>query len=230
MDDIRKYIDAYKLLLNEDDDDNNGGRRDQSLAGAPEGHAFGHGRREDLDYVEKKVKGVLDRVTLELKGSDAGVFTRLGRRYDQLEMVMARLQSKRNTMNIELKDRTVELFDAEDEILTRVLKTAKITLTLGKMEKRTASPKFNSKQFLDAVYSLAEEVSNVLPELTERIRALETEYTTIGDPYEVSPKLRIKTTPDESIKEEFEEEFEDDDWEEFDIHLQNIYDRMDQLV
>lgn len=214
MNDLRKFIDAYKLLLLEDD----------VLPGAPEGHALGHGRREDLDYVEKKVKNVLDRITLELSGSDASVFTRLGRRYEQLEMVLKRLQSKRNTLNVQLKGRMVEFFDAEDEVLTRVLKTAKVTLTLGKMEMRTPSPKFDAQQFLAEVYALAEEVSEIVPELTERIRALEEKYTEIGTPKEVSPKFIVKI-PKESLEEDV-----GDDWEEFDMHLQSIKDRMEQLV
>ncbi len=213
MNDLRKHIDAYNLL--EDD-----------LPGAPEGHALGHGRQEDLDYVEKKVKGVVDRVTLELQGSQAGVFTKLGRRYEQLQAALARLEQRKDALNVDLKSRTVEFFDAEDEVLTRVLKTSKIALTLGKMEMRTPPPKFNAREFLKEVYALADEISDIVPDLIERITALENKHTELGVPKEVSPKLRIKIEPDESLQEAEG----NDDWEEFDATLQNIYDRMDQLV
>ncbi len=213
MNDLRKFIDATKKLYEDD------------LPGAPEGHALGHGRQEDLEYIEKKIKGVVDRVTIELAGSQAGVFTKLGRRYEQLEAALVRLQQRRETMNVDLKSRMVEFFDAEDEVLTRVLKTSKIALTLGKMEKRTPPPKFNSKEFLKEVYTLADEMSDIIPDLSERISQLEQKYTEIGEPKEVSPKLRIKVNPDESLREDH-----GDDWEEFDMRLQDIYDRMDQLV
>lgn len=216
MNDLRKHIDAYKLLqLNEDDD----------LPGAPEGHALGHGRREDLDYIEKKVKGVVDRVTLELSGAQAGVFTKLGRRYEELQASLTRLEDEREAMNVDLKSRTVEFFDAEDEVLTRVLKTSKIALTLGKMEKRTPPPKFNAREFLKEIYALANEISDIIPDLTERISALENKHTEIGVPKEVSPKLRIKIEPEESLREA-----EGDDWEEFDMRLKSINDRLSRLV
>ena len=215
MNDLRKHIDAYKLLLLEDDD----------LPGEPEGHALGHGRQEDLEYVEKKVKGVLDRVTLELAGSQAGVFTKLGRRYEQLEAALARLQKKRASMNVDLKSRMVEFFDAEDEVLTRVLKTSKLALTLGKMEKRTPPPKFDSKAFFKEVYALADEISDIIPDLGQRIQELEDKYTEIGEPKEVSPKFGVKVFPDESLREA-----EGDDWEEFDMRLRSIYNRMGELV
>lgn len=221
MNDLRKFINITKRLYEDD-----GERRDQSsLLGAPEGHALGHGRKEGLDYIEKKVKKVVDRVTLELAGSKAGVFTKLGRRYELLNLALKRLQGKQETMNIQLKDRMVEFFDAEDEVLTRVLKTAKITLTLGKMEFRTPSAKFDANKFLVEIYNLAEEVSKAVPELTARIQELEAKYTSIGEPKEVSPKLLIKTHTDESLTESF-----DSDWDEFDANLADIKKRMEQLI
>lgn len=213
MNDLRKFINATKKLYEED------------LPGAPEGHALGHGRKKDLDYKEKLVKGVVDRVTLELSGSQAGVFTKLGKRYEQLESALARLQERRETMNVDLKSRMVEFFDAEDEVLTRVLQTSKIALTLGKMEKRTPPPKFNTQAFLKEIYALADEISDIIPDLGERIAQLESKYTELGVPKEVSPKLRIKVNPDESLNEDH-----GDDWEEFDMRLKDIYNRMDQLV
>ena len=216
MNDLRKFIDVTKKLYEADFED---------LPGGPEGHALGHGRKEDLEYIEKKVKGVVNRVTLELAGSQAGVFTKLGRRYEQLEAALARLQQRRETMNVDLKSRMVEFFDAEDEVLTRVLTTSKIALTLGKMEKRTPPPKFDSKAFLNEIYALADEISDIIPDLGERISQLESKYTEIGEPKEISPKLRIKVSRDESLNEDH-----GDDWEEFDMRLKNIYDRMNELV
>lgn len=214
MNDLRTHIDAYKLLQEDDD-----------MPGAPEGHALGHGRKKELDYIEKKVKGVIDRVTVELSGSQAGVFTKLGRRYEQLESALKRLSARREAMNKDLKGRHVEFFDAEDEIYTRVLKTSKITLTLGKMEKRTPPPKFEAQEFLAEVYALANEISDIVPELTGRIQELEAKHTTLGVEREVSPKFGVRI-PKESI----EEDSSVSDWIEIDTRLMDIYNRMDQLV
>ena len=158
----------------------------------PDGHAMGHGRLEDLEYKEKKVKGVVDRVIVSLEGRESAVWTRMANRYRKIKNLIESLSKKRDELNVQLKDELVQIFDAEDEVLTRVVETVSMTVTLGKKETRTSAAKFHTKPFLKDLYSLAEELSNTLPELAEKIREIEEKHTELGKPVEVSPKLGVK--------------------------------------
>ena len=76
-------------------------------------------RREDLVYTEKKSKGVIDKVSTTLSGSDSGRFTKLATRYARMKKAKEKLDEMMATLNADIKEQAVELFDAQDEVLTR---------------------------------------------------------------------------------------------------------------
>jgi hypothetical protein len=72
------------------------------------------------------------------------------------------------------------LFDVEDDIATRVIQTASLTITMAKATTRTTT-RFDHKGFTKALLAL-------LPELEEQIIKLTEEYTT-SKTTSVSPGL-----------------------------------------
>lgn len=94
-------------------------------------------RKKGGNYTEKRVKDVLERVTLTLSGSESANMTRLAKRYARLEVSIKAMKEKHDEMNAMLKNDVADLFNAEDIILTRVVETASFTLQLAKEVKKT---------------------------------------------------------------------------------------------
>lgn len=144
---------------------------------------------EGLEYKETKVKNLLDKVTVKLSGNRSGVFTRLAKKYKQIDRLIDSLNAKRDQLNEQVKENIGELFDAEDEVLTRVVDTVSLTATLAK---RVAASSKTTTDF-DAE-GFVEELYEMMPELTEQLNVLRNKYTIIEtvDVPEKSPALRVK--------------------------------------
>lgn len=94
-------------------------------------------RQSGVKYTEKQVKNVVDRVTATLSGSQAGSMTKIAKRYARLEVSLKALKEKHTELNNQIKGQFVELFDAEDVVLTRVVETSQFTLTMAKEIQKT---------------------------------------------------------------------------------------------
>jgi hypothetical protein len=141
------------------------------------------GRKSNLNYTEKKVKNVLDRVTLELTGKNSEITTKLAKRYKHIDDLEKQLKTLRDSFNLDAKQHILQYFDAEDEVLTRVIETASMTLTLSK---KTSEEK-ETIQF-EGFYK---ELLGLLPELEDKLKILLDKYTKI-ETVERSPSLRVK--------------------------------------
>jgi|APSaa5957512576_1039674.scaffolds.fasta_scaffold28876_2 hypothetical protein len=163
-------------------------------------------RRPDLKYKEAKVQGAISKVTVNLESYESGVYTKLAQRYRQLDEETKRLTQARDGLNREVTDRILSYFDAEDEVLTRVMDTVSMTLTLSK--KTTAHPKptiAHAKMMLTLPEELMEATDfiteDMLPSLIKAIELITAKYTTIKEPYEKKPALS-KPKFKESVMEE----------------------------
>ena len=148
------------------------------------------GRREELAYEEKKVKGQLDRVILSLQGNQSGKFTRLISRYKKLQKAVEKLQEHQALLNADIKEEVEDLFNADDEVLTRVVDTISATLTLSKKQS-VRTEKVDYALILEKLVAL-------VPELEEQVKLLVEEHTKITVA-EKSPALR--TTIKEGLKD-----------------------------
>jgi predicted metal-dependent hydrolase len=151
-------------------------------------------------YSEKEVKKQVERVTVELDGSEAGVFTRLGRRWEKLDIVMKRMKEASEAVKDTLRDRAENLFDAEDVVITRVVQTSAVILTLSKKAKEENPIKVDYEKI---AAELAKMISKDLQPEVERIYGL---YTEIVEPKEKKTPLKVQVTDpgkqvDEGLKE-----------------------------
>lgn len=145
----------------------------------------------EIEYKEKKVKGILDRVIAVLTGNKSGAFTRLAQRYKRLDRLTKLMKMERDKLNLETKLKVKDLFDAEDEILTRVIDTASLTITLSKEQTQTI-------ENID-IDSYVEELEQLMPGLEQQIAALRAKYTTV-ETIERSEALRVRIKDPDEIK------------------------------
>lgn len=143
-------------------------------------------RSPDAKYTEKQAKGVLDRVTATLKGSDAANMTKLAKRYARLEASMAAMKEKHAELNARLKEDVADLFNAEDVVLTRVVETAQFTLTMAKeIQKTEGSKEVDYASIIAALSALISE------ELQPRVEQIIEKYTKTIPPKPPIKKLSV---------------------------------------
>lgn len=142
-------------------------------------------RREDLNYKTKYVKGLIDRVVVELRGTESAVLSRLARQIVRIDRLIKKLNTQKKTIHDELKERVSDLFDAEDEVITRVAETVSFILTL---DRRTEPSKTEKVDYEKAFLELYE----IMPELTDKLNEVLRKYTTVREIAPKTPGLRIK--------------------------------------
>lgn len=154
-------------------------------------------RNPALTYTEKKVKGEIDRLTVTLEGNQSGKFTKLIKEYSKLKNAIDTLEEKQKLLNAKIKMEVEELYNAEDEILTRVVETVSASLNLSKKTVVTTT-KVDYQKIIDQITAL-------VPELTEQVNELvkaNTKVTTANK----SPALRVDIKESEETEEETLEE------------------------
>jgi len=151
-------------------------------------------RRADLTYTEKRVKNELDRVTVELSGSESGVLTKLSGRYDRLDKAIKLMGEKKNELNADIKSRVEELFSAEDVVLTRVIETVSFTMTVSKRLKKA-----DDKKVVD-YEAIATELAKLIPEeLQAKVEEITLAYTKLIPQEVKSPGLSVKAKVNEGL-------------------------------
>ncbi len=102
-------------------------------------------------YTTKEVKGKIEKVIAELKGQNSSSWTKITKQFVDLDNEIKKLQDSREKLNLEIKDKATDVFDLEDEVLTRVVETAQLTVTLSKKVKKEAHPEVNADAVVDAL-------------------------------------------------------------------------------
>lgn len=157
-------------------------------------------RRSDLEYKNKVMKNVIERVTAELEGNESGVFTRAAKRYKQMDRLLAAIQEKRNELNEDIKSEVLSYFDgAADEIYTRVIDTVSLTATVSKKQADTPASKESTVDYAAVVKKLLE----LVPDIEEQAKKLVEEFTTVVDiPAKPgkSPSLSVKFKDEDEKK------------------------------
>lgn len=144
-------------------------------------------RDPGLTYTEKKVKDILDRVTTELSGKQAENFTKLGKKYYELKAGIEAVEKLQEELNAQIKDKLRDLFNAEDEVLTRVAETAQFTLTLSKKPEATETKKTNYDKVIAELLKLQ-------PELQKQVDGLIEQFTEVkkNDPKPETLRVAMK--------------------------------------
>lgn len=143
-------------------------------------------RQADLTYTPYKVKGIVDRVIVELKGNDSANFTKLATEYAKINAAIEKLDVKKKALNKDLRGQVEAIFDAEDAVLTRVVDTVSFTITLSKEAKKESKPVVD---FEKIAHALAELIPNELQAKVDEIAKL---YTSIQETNPKAPGVSVK--------------------------------------
>jgi hypothetical protein len=112
-------------------------------------------RKEDKTYKEEKTKGLVDKVILELEGSDAGTATKLAKRFHRLKKSISRLQEAEKELEPKLRGLVDGAFDeAKDIFVTRTLATAQFTITIAKKQAAKDKSEVSYDKVLEGISAL----------------------------------------------------------------------------
>lgn len=154
-------------------------------------------RRSDLPYTEKKVKQAIDKVTVTLSGNQSGKFTKLAKQFKELKEKTEELQSQTNALNAEIKEEAIDLFDAADEVYTRIVETVSMTILIGKRQPDSIekTEKINYEQII-------KDITALVPDLTEQIDQIIQANTQVEEKLKVAkaPQLRVDLKEDFSFE------------------------------
>lgn len=145
-------------------------------------------RRPNLNYSFKEVKGKLDKITLKLEGNESGNFTKIAKRYKEIDTAVKALEVERNEINDDIKEKFRDYFDeATDTVVTRIIETVSLTMQLSK---RTAPEMGKDKVDYEKALLI---LGDMLPELKEKIDEVKKLCTTAGTmSVPKSPALSVK--------------------------------------
>jgi len=155
-------------------------------------------RLPNVEYVEKKVKGVIDKVIAKMESYMGGSWTRLNTRYMKLERQLKEMQVARDKLNVAITDKIQQdTFDPADELLTRVVETNDAVFTLAKATMKTRAPKVDKDAIIEKMPEELKErldflTDDMIPELSKAIQLITEKYTTTFEPEEVKPALRAR--------------------------------------
>ena len=125
-------------------------------------------RKKKVTYTETEIKGKLDRVTATLEGADSKSFSLLAKKYIALDDAIKEMTEQRAKLNSEIKDKVVELFNTEDEVMTRVVETVSFTVQVAKQSGPGSTVDYAN---------IIKDLIAMVPDLQEKVEALTKTYT-----------------------------------------------------
>lgn len=119
---------------------------------------------DEISYTDTETS-----VTAKLKGKKSSEFTRLAKQYNEIMEIERGIKSEKQRISEKLKSSVKELFDAEDELITKYIKTAgEVIITVKKGSEAREEEIFDVDGFFEAVYDLFdEEIVSPLLEIKE---------------------------------------------------------------
>jgi hypothetical protein len=148
-------------------------------------------------YTEKIAKGAIDKVTLAAEGSTATSITKMLAKYNKISTLLDRLSSLQKSLHADVRVKVTELFDATDEVYTRVVETARFSASVAKnVEKASTKSDTDWEAVARALSELIED------DLQPQVEEIVAKYTKIVQVAKKEPALRV-TKLDEGLKEVF---------------------------
>lgn len=89
-------------------------------------------RKKGLKYTELELKGKIERITVQLEGKQSEKFTKVAKRYKQLQRLVNMLKEKQDALNADIRENLLEYFDEKDKVYTRMVETISLTAALSK--------------------------------------------------------------------------------------------------
>lgn len=132
-------------------------------------------------------KSKIEKVIVELKGSEAGKVTKIVNQLQEISDLEKELKQKKEKLKCSSKEICDELFKAEDEVYTRVMETSSVILTISKS---------TTREKIDYKKALEEMATKLTPDIIKQMNEIIKAFTKTE---EVSST--VKGTVKESFKD-----------------------------
>lgn len=142
----------------------------------------------------KTAAGEFSKVTATITGQLSGKYTRMAKRFEEIDRLTKKLEEIRGYANDDAKNLVEELFDAEDQFLTRYVDTRSLVITMSKDQPKqtTQTEQFDVDGFVAGLMDLLDE------ELKPAVEALIKSHTKISTKTRAAQKGRISVKMKES--------------------------------
>lgn len=160
------------------------------------------------DKVETNDPSKITKIIAHISSYFGGSWTRLGKRYMELQFQQEVLKRKLKQLNLKITDKIQdETFDPIDEAFSRAVQTNDITALLARKTEKTVGGKMDAKQTANFHENVPRELvervefltDEMIPELTKAFQLIIAAYTPKVEKKEVKPGLRV--TPTQQAKE-----------------------------
>lgn len=140
------------------------------------------------------IERTADKAVINLRSHPSMVYTKLAQKVSRISELEKEVKALKEQVKDETKQHVANLFTAEDEVRTRVVKTISFILTLSKTPNPTTTVQYSK---------VLEELEQYLtPELIIILNDLKEKFSSVS---QREPSLKI--TPNESISEGFSNYF-----------------------
>ena len=122
----------------------------------------------------KTARGEFDRITATVTGKASGAFTKLAKKFREIDDLNKELTELRNKTNDEVKQQIEGFFEAGDAIYTRVIETRSLTIRMAKDVQAATKEerKFDFEGFLSDMRTLLESVDqSLIPAMEQLVKA-----------------------------------------------------------
>lgn len=135
-------------------------------------------------------EGKADQIAVNLKSYDSASYTKLAQKVLQIAEYADKIAALKEEVKQETRDKIQDLFDAEDEIKTRVVNTLSFIFTLSKKPKAT-----DTFKYAEIVKELE---AHLTPDLLEVLAELKDKYKSVT---QKEAGLKVKAQVKEGVLE-----------------------------
>lgn len=122
---------------------------------------------EEVPLKKRDPHSDIDSIIVTLKGKRSEYFTKLARRFDRANRIKKLLAAEEKKLKAQTKGSIDDLFEAGEEIYTRVVETASLVFKIAKSGENTVD-KLDQKGYLDELEKLSGLAVKELQELKEK--------------------------------------------------------------
>ena len=122
---------------------------------------------EEVPVKKTEPHGDIDSIIVTLKGKRSEYFTKLARRFDRANRIKKLLAAEEKKLKGQTTDAIDGLFEAGEEVYTRVVETASLVFKIAKSGEKTTQT-LNEKGYLEELEKLSGLAVKELQELREK--------------------------------------------------------------
>lgn len=133
-------------------------------------------KKSDLITYEldtKKKTGEIQAVIAKLQKQEASAFTKIASKYLRTVRLIKTLDTKKKELNKNIKELAEGLFDAEDMIYKRLIRTLSLTVTLSAAGEKEVE-EFDEEGYINELEEIVEGLGNSLEDLKAKYTTLTT--------------------------------------------------------